>query len=96
MWKHVTSEKQLDLGRWRLMTLRINPLKNATLYCFVSIYFFEPWFEVQILPILAALPANLSTHLFNKTTNFNRRLLGASLIYTIKLNIYNKKSVKIH
>ena len=36
--------------------------------------------------ILAALPANLSTHLFNKTTNFNRRLLGESLIYITKLH----------
>ena len=75
------------------MTLRINPLKNAYIYCLTAYIFF---FEVQILPILAALPANLSRHLFNKTTNFNRRLLGESLIYTIKLHIYNKKTVKIH
>ena len=63
---------------------------------YTAYIFFEPWFKVQTLPILAPYLLNLSTHLFNKTTNFNRRLLGASLIYTTQLHTYNKKSVKIH
>lgn len=85
-WKAIRS------GQVKIDDIANKPLKKMLyLYCFVSIFFFEPWFKVQILPILAALPANLSTHLFNKTTNFNRRLLGESLIYIIKLHIYNKK-----
>ena len=44
--------------------------------------------------ILAAYLLNLSTHLFNKTTSFNRRLLGESLIYYIITTKNSNKSIK--
>lgn len=86
-WKAIRS------GQVKIDDIANKPLKNAYIYC---IYFFEPWFKVQTLPILAPYLLNLSSNLFNKTTNFNRRLLGESLIYITKLHIYNKKTVKIH
>ena len=84
-------------GQIKAVDIMNKLLKNATLYCInFSIIFFSSFFKELIVLILAAYLLNLSTHLFNKTTNFNRRLLGESLIYTTKLHIYNKKTVKIH
>ena len=82
-WKAIRS------GQVKIDDIANKPLKKC--YTYTAYIFFEPWFEVQTLPILAALPANLSSNLFNKTTNFNRRLLGESLIHIIKLHNYNEK-----
>ena len=50
-WKAIRS------GQVKIDDIANKPLKNAILILLNCIYFFEPWFKVQTLPILAALPA---------------------------------------
>ena len=95
--KTCESETQMrlwaDNNWWSLLIVAKNVI--PILWRYFSIIFLNLKSRFKLC-ILVALPGLLSTNLFNKTTNFNRRLLGERLIYTTKLYIYNKKTVKIH